>query len=55
VPQLLPEDLGDPLEDGVAREVPVGVVDVAEQVEVGHHQRERPVEARRAAELLGQR
>ena len=33
----------------------IGVVDVAEEVEVGHDQGQRPFEALRAAELLGQR
>ena len=33
-------------QDRVAGEVAVGVVDVAQEVEVGHDQRERPVEAR---------
>ena len=43
--QLGAEDLGDALQDGVAGEMAVGVVDLAEQVEVGHDQRERPLEA----------
>ena len=51
VPQLLVEDLGDPLEDRVACEVAVAVVDVAQQVEVGHDQRHRAVEARGARDL----
>ena len=55
VAKLRAEDLGDPLQDGVAGEVAVAVVDVAEQVEVGHDQRQRPLEALGAAELLGQR
>ena len=55
VAQLRAEDLGDALQDGVAGEVAVGVVDVAQQVEVGHHQRERPVEALGARQLLVQR
>jgi hypothetical protein len=54
VAQLLAEDLGDALQDGVAGEVAVGVVDVAEQVEVGHDHRHRPVEARRPRELVGE-
>ncbi len=32
------EDLSDPLQDGVAGEMAVGVVDLAEQIEVGHDQ-----------------
>ena len=44
VAQLLAEDLRDAFEDGVAGEVAIGVVDVAQQVEVGHDQRHRPVE-----------
>ena len=55
VAQLGAEDLGDALQHRVAGEVAVGVVDVAQQVEVGHDQRQRPVEPLRAAELLGQR
>ena len=54
VAQLRAEDLGDALQDGVAGEVAVGVVDVAQEVEVGHHQRQRPLEALRARELLVQ-
>ena len=52
VAQLLAEDLGDAAQDGVAGEVAVGVVDVAQQVEVGHDQRHRPLEALGAPELL---
>jgi hypothetical protein len=55
VAQLGLEDLGDAAEDGVAGEVAVRVVDFAQQVEVGHDQRQRPVEALRARELLRQR
>ncbi len=55
VAQLHAEDLGDALEHGVAGEVAVRVVDVAEQVEVGHDQREGPVEAVCASDLLRQR
>ena len=55
VAQLGAEDVGDALQHGVAGEVAVGVVDLAEQVEVGHDQRHRPLEALRAAELLRQR
>ncbi len=42
--QLGAHDVGDPLDDGVAGEMAVGVVDLAQQVEVGHDQRQRPVE-----------
>jgi hypothetical protein len=48
------EDPGDALEHGVAREVPVSVVDVSEQVEVGHDHRERRAGPFRALELLAQ-
>src|SRR6266508_996434 len=40
---------------GVAGEVAVGVVDVAQEVEVGHDQRQGAFEALGAAELLVQR
>ena len=53
--ELLAEDLRDPGEDRVAGQVPVGVVDVAQQVEVGHDQRHRPLEAARPAELVAER
>ena len=52
VAQLLAEDLRDAAQDGVAGEVAVGVVDIAQQVEVGHDQRHRPLEALRPPELL---
>jgi len=52
--QVRSEDLGDALEHGVARQVAVRVVDVAEQVEVGHDQREGPVEALRAHDLFAE-
>jgi hypothetical protein len=55
VTQLLSEDIGDTAEDDVARKVAVRVVDVPEEVEVGHHQRQRTVEALRARQLVGQR
>ena len=55
VAQFGPEDLGDPLQHGVAGEMAVRVVDLAEQVEVGHDQRQRPLEALRAPELLRKR
>ncbi len=55
VAQLLAEDLGDPLQDGVAGEVAVAVVDVAQQVEVGHDQRHRALEAAGARDLRGER
>ena len=47
VAQLLAEDPRDAGQDGVAGEVAVRVVDVAQQVEVGHDQRHRPLEPRR--------
>ena len=50
--QLLAEDFGDAAQDGVAGEVAVGVVDIAQQVEVGHDQRHRPLEALRPPELV---
>ena len=55
VAQLGAEDLRDAPQHRVAREVAVRVVDVAQEIEVGHDQRHRPVEALRAGELLGQR
>ena len=55
VAQLRAKDLCDPLQDGVACEVAVGVVDLAEQVEVGHDQRQRPLEPLCAAKLLRER
>ena len=55
MPQLGAEDLGDALQHRVAGEVAVGVVDLAQQVEVGHDQRHRPLEALGAPELLRQR
>ena len=54
VAKLGAEDLRDALEHLVADEMAVRVVDVAQQVEVGHDQRRRPLEALRARELLGQ-
>ncbi len=53
--ELGTEDFCDPLQHGVAREVTVGVVDVAQEVEVGHDQRHRALEAAGAADLLRQR
>ena len=55
VAQLGAEDLGDALQHRVAGEVAVGVVDLAQQVEVGHDQRQRPFEALRPSELLRER
>ena len=52
VAQLRAEHLGDPFQDRVAGKMAVRVVDVAEQVEVGHDQRHRPLEALRPAQLL---
>ena len=54
MPKLLVEDLGDPLEDRVSCEMAVAVVDVAQQVEVGHDQRHRAIEARGARDLRGE-
>ena len=54
MPQLFVEDLGDPLEDSVAGEVAVAVVDVAQQIEVGHDQRHRAIEARCTRNLGGE-
>ena len=54
VAQLRTEDLSDPFQDGITGEVAVRVVDVAEQIEVGHDQRHRPLEALGAADLLRQ-
>ena len=53
--QLCPERLGDALEHSVAGKVAVGVVDIPEEVEVGHDQRHRPLEPLRTRELLRQR
>ena len=53
VPELRAEDLGDALQHRVAGEMAVAVVDVSQQVEVGHDQRHRPLEARRARDLPG--
>ena len=55
VAELRAEDLRDPLQDGVAGEMAVGVVDVAQQVEVGHDQRQRPLEALARAQLVLER
>ena len=55
VAQLCPERLGDALEHSVAGKVAVGVVDIPEEVEVGHDQRHRPLEPLRTRELLRQR
>ena len=55
VAELLAEDLGDALEHRVAGEVAVAVVDVAQEVEVGHDQRHRPLEARGPRDLGGER
>jgi hypothetical protein len=55
VAQLRAEDLGDALQHRVAGEVAVRVVDVAEQVEVGHDQRHRPAEPLCPTELLCKR
>ena len=55
VAQLRAEDLRDSLQHGVAGKVSVAVVDVAQQVEVGHDQRHRPLEPRGARDLGGER
>ena len=55
VAQMRAEDVGDALQHGVAGEMAVRVVDVAQEVEVGHDQRQRPVEALGAHDLLVQR
>ena len=44
-----------PLQDGVAGEVAVRVVDLAQQVEVGHDHRQRRARALRPVELLAER
>ena len=55
VAQMAAEDVGDALQDGVACEMPVRVVDVAEEVEVGHDHRQGRAGPLRARELLAQR
>ncbi len=55
VAQVAVEDVCDALQHRVARQVPVGVVDVPEQVEVGHDHRQRRARPLRATELLPQR
>ena len=55
VAQLLSKHLRDPLQDGVARKVAVGVIDVAQEVEVGHDERERPLETLGPDQLLAER
>jgi hypothetical protein len=52
--QLLAEDLRDALENGVAGEMAVRVIDVPEEVEVGHDDRHRPVHAACPGQLLTQ-
>ena len=54
VAQVRAEDLGDALQHRVPGEMAVRVVDVAQEVEVGHDQRQRPVEALGAHDLLVQ-
>ncbi len=51
VAELRPEDLGHAPEHRVAGQMAVVVVDVAEQVEVGHHHRHRTLEAGGAGDL----
>ena len=55
VAQLLAEDLRDALQHGVTGKMAVAVVDVAQEVEVGHDQRHRALEATRARDLRGER
>ena len=50
-PQAVAEDVGDALEDGIAGEVAVGVVDLSQQVEVDHQQRERLPRSQRCSSL----
>ena len=50
--QLAPEDVRDTRQDGVAGQMAVGVVDLAQQVEVGHDHRERLAAALSATELV---
>ena len=52
--ELRAEHFRDSLQDGVAGEVAVRVVDVAEEVEVGHDQRQRALEPLGAPELFSQ-
>ncbi len=52
VTELDAKNLRDPLEHRIAGEVAVGVVDVSQEVEVGHDQRQRPFEALRPPKLL---
>ena len=52
VTELSPERFRDLLQHRIAGEVTVGVVDVAEEIEVGHDQRQRPFESLRAGKLL---
>ena len=54
VAELLPKDLGHPRQHLVADKVPVRVVDLAQQVEVGHDQRRRPFEAVRTRQFLAE-
>src|SRR6266516_6794497 len=55
VTELGSEDFCDYLQHGVAGEVTVGVVDVAQEIEVGHDQRHRAFEAAGASNLLRER
>ena len=55
VAELALEDAGDPVQDRVARQVPVGVVDLAQQIEVGHDHRQGRARALRAIELFPER
>ena len=55
VPEMHPEHLGEAFQNRVAGEMAVRVVDVAQEVEVGHDQRKRALEPLRADDLLVQR
>jgi hypothetical protein len=48
------EHLRDSLEDRIPGQVTVRVVDVTQEVEVGHDERHGPVEALRARQLVRQ-
>ena len=52
--QVGAKDLGDGSDDAVAGQVAVGVVDLTQQIEVDHHQRQRPVPPPRPFERLGE-
>ncbi len=54
VAELGAEDLGDTAENRVAGEVPVGVVDLAQEIEVDHQHRERVAVAHCPCQLVGE-